>query len=448
MSDTSSLANTKVAIPNELAFVLPMSGPRARSFRSNQLSQNRSSYLPDETCTIGINSRKNCFLDPTQTSIQFTIYNEGLAGASITDFYVDNFASSFIQRIDIYHGSSVLESINNYGVLASAVSDCQLGDSLRPSLSNHMGCAESGRKGQLIKSGTSMTFNLPVLSGIIGTLAQKYLPVFLADDISVLVTWASAANAVCWPNVIGTTPGKFSISSPQLQCQFLELSESGMALIDETTSLSSDIFIPTTSYRHFSSTQAEISGECVNLIPARFASLKSLMVCPRPVLTTGLKAYSNSSRVNPNWTQFSFRVGSLDCPTRPVKLSGVGTSGYSEAFVELQKSMHAYGNFSNAGILSQTNYSKAHTELALTNVVEYSKLSASYENAFLIAIDMESFSGRANGGLLCGTNTLSSSTFLVTNVDIPTDENYNLDTFAYFDSVLVLNETGLYQVRF
>jgi hypothetical protein len=74
-----------------------------------------------------------------------------------------------------------LEQINQIDVLAAYLVDFQLDQAKRAGLEIEMGTTADRAGTQVTKSNYQATFNLPVLSGVIGSLMDKYLPLSLAD---------------------------------------------------------------------------------------------------------------------------------------------------------------------------------------------------------------------------------------------------------------------------
>jgi hypothetical protein len=299
------------------------------------------------------------------------------------------------------------------------------------------------RKGQSISGGKSLTTCMPVLSGVIGTLGEKMLPLNIADDLRVEIQLESLNASI----VASTSVSAWSITSMELVATIVELSDAGMGMVQSVTPFNRPVYIHASTYKHYVATQLTTAGQGSYLVPSRQASLKSLIVCPRGVTqASALASYSLSSRANPNWTQVQWRIGSLLVPQKPISL----VSGFAEPFAELQRSFHGLSNNLFSGSIQSTNYNVAET--ADTNVADGAYVLAiqdgasSHKNAFAIAQELESFSNR-NDTILSGINTLGSSIFFEPTSIVATGQNFILDFYAYHDMILVL-ENGLYSVKF
>ena len=196
MTDTESLIPNNQAITSDLDFRLKPSACRSRSYRASILPTNKSTFNPTDTCIIYIpGGRRNTYLDCGQSYMRMTIKNTDPAGA----FTLDNAATCVINRLDVFHGSNLLETIQSYNILTSYILDMQSSLSQRYGLSNIYGFDTTGNRGGVSLVGQAQnTFCLPIFSGVIGVLSDKMLPIgLLADDIRIEITFETLALAVC-----------------------------------------------------------------------------------------------------------------------------------------------------------------------------------------------------------------------------------------------------------
>jgi hypothetical protein len=85
-------------------------------------------------------------------------------------------------------------------------------------------------------------------------------------------------------------------------------------------------------------------------VPAHFASLKSLIMCPGQNSSIGVpNFYSISNRVNPNIESYFFSVGSLIVPQKAVVLKSSTTGGYAECYMENLRNWRSINNPNYAG---------------------------------------------------------------------------------------------------
>jgi hypothetical protein len=269
-----------------------------------------------------------------------TLKNTSAAVGS--SFALDHNANCVINRLDVFHGSNLLETIQTYNVLSAYILDMQLSQSQKLSLANIYGFDKDGdRQGVSLGVANQKTFCLPIFSGVVGVLNDKMLPIgLLADDIRLEFTFDSLLSAV----VQSGTPGVLSILDFQLELTIVELSDEGESMVRSNYQYPQmPLYLHGSSWRHYVSNLPASMGGYSTLVPARFASLKQLALLPRRnTETASAISYSLSSRANPNFAQYWWRIGSAIIPSKAIYLdSSNNTGAYGEGYAELLKSWHA-----------------------------------------------------------------------------------------------------------
>jgi hypothetical protein len=445
MTDNSSLLPNNHALTSDVLYNMKPSAARCRSYRASIPASNKSTFSPSDTIIAYIPARRNCFLDTNTSYIRFTVKNND----GTNSINVDGTCNSWFQRLDVYHGSNLLETIQEYGVLSAYLADFQLDYAKRYGLEPAMGCTANRQGSTIAVTGCTQTFTTPIVSGTVGCLNDKYLPLSLADDIRLEFTLQTALLANYW-STTATGLTAWSIIDFQLELNILELSDDAMRMVESVTPFTQPIYMHGSSYRHYSSTLANgSSGQQSFLVPARFASLKQLIMCPRRATEIGLQqAYSISSRVNPNIETYWWRVGSLIVPQKAITIkNGNNTGGYGEAFYEIIRAWQSAANFAITSALPYAYFNVADAVDATCNVVVPNTTTNSYKNGFAVAQEMESIANR-NDTLLTGTNTLNSQIFFEWSNNAAVTAGYTLNFFAQYDHIICLDENGLLSVKF
>ena len=464
MTDSSALIPNQVAVSNDALFNLKPSSVRARSYRASVPSSNKSSFVGGDVAIFYIpGGRKNTYLDPQQSYIRYTV---ALPSTTATDsINVDNVGSSFINRLDIFHSSNLLETVQAYNVLYSYLVDFTFTQSAKQGLSSIYGCANGSsgtRKGLALYGNATagshqrLTFCMPLLSGTVGLGADKFVPIgALNDDIRLEFTWEANDTACCY----GTGSTAWTIIHAELELQIIELSDEGQSMVESVTPFSQPVFLHGNSWRHYVSTQSASAGQFSYLVPARFASLKTLVCLPRrSTEVTSKTSYSISSRVNPNIDTYFWRVGAYIIPNKYVTLKNSNnTGGYAEAFAEVTKSFHSLNAPQYAAGMPLDYYMSADakdttvgggTSSTVGGVYQVSDYtgSTSYTNGFAIAQELESFANRSDI-LISGMNTLASQVFFEGSISTAPSTTYVLDFYANYDQIIVL-ENGIMSAKF
>ena len=460
-TDTSQLLPNSVAVSSDCLFNLKPSSVRARAYRASIPTSNKASFNPGDLAIFYIpGGRRNSYLDPTQSYIRYTVRNNDTTVSANNYIEFDGSAASVINRIDVYHGSNLIETTQQYNVLYNYLLDFQYSLAERCGLANAYGTLNSNsigfaRNGTILTSvatgNAQYTACMPVLSGIFGLTADKMLPVGLfTDDVRVEVTFEQFTQGMVMGSATST---QWTVVSAELVVTIVELSDEGEHMVRSVTPPEAPIYLHGTSFRHFTSNiSAGTSGVYSCLVPSRFASLKSLILCPRRALEINSStSYSISSRINPNISYYWWRIGGAILPNKYIVLENANTTGgYSEGFIEIMRSFHSLDSSVNCSSIPQPYYNctdKATDATQLTTIA--STGSYSYQNAFAIAQELECFAQRSDL-LISGMNTLSSQCFWECQINTATNATtgtYTLDFYAQYDVILVL-ENGLLSARF
>ncbi len=479
MTDSSALLANSLAVSDQVLYSLKPSSARGRNYRASVAPINASTFNPNTQCIFSIPcGRRNTYLDVNQSFIKFTVKNNDVSG---NNFWTDNNAACFINRVDIFHGGNLLESIQNYNQIMTYILDFSTNPAQRVGLANMYGMATAtndlalSRQGMYLAGGQSATFCIPILSALIGLGADKACPTgFLSDDIRVEITWEQQTTAVCYAAT--PTGSSWQVTFAELELTYIELQDEAQHLVDEITPAHHGIYLHGNTWRSYvSQLPASTTGTFSTLVPARMCSIKSLICLSRRTTeVSSATSYSLSSRVNPQIANYWWRCGSVLMPARYVTLwNPQTTSNFSEAFAELQKNFHSLTNPDYAGSIPFTQYNvvDANTDVTVGGntttggVVALSTGVNSYKNGFAIATEVETFAQKSNL-LISGLNTLNSNIFFEANIGIGAGSAlggngvantyaaitgpataYNLNFFANFDIIFAI-ENGILTARF
>ena len=240
-------------------------------------------------------------------------------------------------------------------------------------------------------------------------------------------------------------------------------------MVNAVTPFNEPIILHGNSWKHYiSNLPAASVGQQSFLVPARFASLKQLVLLPRTQFTNPSLGYTLSSRASPNIGTINWRVGGANVPQRAVRLyDNVTTFGYAESYIELVKAWHGLGRANLGSMLGSDLYNVADTgdgtvgggvvggTIGVRGVfavgtgaalVATDLTSTSYKNGFAFATNMDLWPNR-NDIIISGCNTLSTQIFLDFTIWSAITGNYVLDTYANYDAIFIL-ENGLLSARF
>lgn len=382
-------------------------------------------YLPSTILSFdipcGIRSQ---WLDPSQTYLRFSVA-ANLTGTGSPQWQAQ--AYDFIQGVSLYSsaGSKNIEQVSNYNNV-----HCQLRD-LYSSLDNKtsdsimLNLGSSGlRTSAPIASGAFYTYALP-LASIIGLQSADsvMLPTHaLSSALRIEITLASANAALTCTGA--PTAVNYQISSPVLSVGLITISDVAQAQITHMTggvyNWSSVI------YRSFRNVHAAQQASDSILIPARFSSLRSIMVSQRESANLENSAAYLSDRIKNQLVSYQFKVGSSYATQRPVDC----TNNAIDAWMQLRACLgSALSGEHLPTLLSKSDWMQQTSTLA----------GAGEPGSFLITQSLEPFSNQ--NALLSGTNTAGSQIMLELNYDPQQTANIKattLDAVVCADCLLTI----------
>ena len=442
-----------VALTNQVQYTLKPTSVKCARRQLLIPSSNKSSFSPSDTAVFYIPSLANQCMDGQSSYLRFT--------ATITgNGFVDNTAQSFINRIQTYGaGGQLVSDINNYCVLASLMTDLQLSQSEKVGLSATLGSEDTyftptagalatpatptaaevaalvpnaNRKGRPVANGTSYTFCIPLIHPFF-SLAEKYYPAFaLSDDTRLEITWSSAVQAL-----VAATD--YTISNPELLCEFIEFDSAVMSMIQQTYS-GSDLILASQDYRFYTNTiNAGTTGNVSYIIPTKQQSARAFFFCPRPAETQAVAGYSSSSRVNPFSTAgdyFNLNIGGMKVPPHPIRTRIGGN--HAEWFASTQTALHAFNSLEMNGSLNRTYYG-AYSDSATHKVG-----ADSFQNGFALGINLDTLRGQStsqNSGMNLSAITTYWEGFIGNTAKNSGNnaENITMDTFLLHDVLFVIS---------
>ena len=131
--------SVEVMKPNETVFSDLIGVGYPASTQVRKFFPTQSSFSPaNNICRIYLNSPG--FINLSDGVLSFKVYNRTVSvGAVSGNAYIDGSGHSFIDRLTVYGpDNTILEQIENYNILANAISDIQLSKDWRSTIGNSM----------------------------------------------------------------------------------------------------------------------------------------------------------------------------------------------------------------------------------------------------------------------------------------------------------------------
>lgn len=370
-------------------------------------SFNKSEFVGGETIMFTVPTRRpNQVLNSRQSFLRFRLTNPD-ANAIAVDYTAD----SVIEALDVWHGSQHLESIRGYNALACIIKDYQGSKNVQAMLEGQH--ESTDRTGATIAaSGGSINVCLPLISGLVGTMAPFMLPTHAlsASDLRVEITLAPAAAGV----VHSTAESAYTVSDPQLHLEYVQLPPAAIAKLPKQLEFTFD---------SFTSVAATVPGGTANemtLVPFSLTSAKALYSAWRHTTNmTSATAKSVSNRVWPGASELSYQIGGLLYPQAPLR-------SVEECAASTLKAQHALGVVDEVMNLTRSQY--------------VNTAAGAADSAFVLGTDLEwvSQTSRARSGI----DLRGKDVFLISKFDTATSQPFRVDTWCHHDCVLKIDAAG------
>jgi hypothetical protein len=350
------------ALPDYFNFQKRLKAPPTEVVRGYITPRSGAVFSPGGKIELDVPcSMPGQMLDCLQSALGFSIRND--SGQSLA---LDGGGHAVIDRIDVYHGSTLLSQISEYASLAQILSDfsCDL-DSLKSSgtvrgvadyfLSAAANASVNGapsyysHSGKGISPGTEFSVIIPLIS-IIGTLSMKAIPLsLLMDSIRVEITLASS-NA--WGVYAAAPTGTVTIKNVKLHTSMCRID--GRVERAMIKSIVGGIaYVPTLDFSHYSHPVSGNAGAINFQIPVRASSITYILLSLKK--TENLNSFSKNKvtcRSKAGMNSYRFRLGSQNFPQSDVVCIGSA----AEARMELHRCFGGVAEASMRSCISQAEY--------------------------------------------------------------------------------------------
>ena len=439
-------------IPANLKFQSKVESAPARRFLTQIQPQGSTSFGVGETITINIPTRANTALIPSESYLK-GVLNLSCSTANATAATFESAGvHGMIQRIRVFHGSNLLEDIDNYSQMAKILYDFQASDDTvkgRFAVTSATNPQYNVTSGTIVRgvnrgattgvttTATAVPFAINLIS-LVGALAgDKYLPLWqmTAAPLRVEIVLKSSVVTSLMSLAAGTTASQlFTVTGVNYCGEFLELPDSAISAINAGSSSPMQMVLP--SYRSFTNSAAiTTAGTSVSFpIPAKYSSLKNIFVATRT--SVGADGLYPNSHCKYGLTSYSFRVGAEVLPsTQPASVPEF----YSEA-------IKCFGSL--ADLAFQPSIDLVSYSLDVPNTIASSGDASLLDSgSFVVGIDMEVYSNADKSSIFSGTNTNNSDIFYNANFTPAGNVTILQTAFAAYDQVLVY-ENGVCYARY
>jgi hypothetical protein len=285
------------------------------------------------------------------------------------------------------------------------------------------------------------------LISIIGSLCnEKYFPLFACTSAPIRVEIQIVPNflsAIC-SNVATST---FALYDVEYVMNTIELSDSAMSIIQDSLQ-GNPLQFAVTDYKNFvwnntlsaSGAAASATTSLAMPIPAKYSSLKSILIAQLDSTYSGSATYFPLSSNKFYLQQYYFRIGATVIPAKY-------PSNPPEFFSECIK---AVGSMSDINYQPSIDYSSYNGDLIVANNDTATYRSDKNSNSFYVGLDLENFPTSDRSHIFAGYNSNTDDIYFYPTYTLPpaTQGNAAINVkflaYAMFDSVLVFENNTAY----
>ena len=474
-----------MSLPQNLNFNNSVEASASRSMRSNIQPQTGTTFKKGETIIFNIPTRQNLVMSASESMLKGRVTFKNGAGASNYLRFDSNGAHGLIYKLQVYHGSNLLETIENYNTLSKMLFDLQvstpqangkysilagtsteyasavipqitvadgtgtLADTCKASINalrNSSKYINTGRRlntyGTAIPiDGTvSLDFSIPLIS-IIGSLSPKFIPLFACKSAPLrleLTLVSDPLQAICSEVALATDGNDMVVDQIEFIASMMELSDSAISIINSNTG-GRPLQYTFQDWRNYRWASA-VPNAVTNLsmpIPAKYASLKALLIASKRTNTSGALTFNPFPAEKSFLNQYQFRIGAELYPSKPPQF-------VSEFFSETLK---AIGSISDPLHAPAIDYDSYNVDVqTATDETLYSAPSKG-SPSFYVGLDLESYAGSDKSQLFSGKFTANDDIYynpILNAHGVAAGITLNFDAFAHFDSVIVFENDTAY----
>lgn len=492
MTDFDSMQNMqgleRVGIPSSL-----ITGDRPAAVEAKKMyhvapAENRNNQ-PGATMRFTLPCQANTYLMPNVTLNVGVQFRDDLSAINVNEKFVnfDGGASAIIDRVRIFHGSQLLEDIQEYSRIRKLVTDitqdpCNtgtIGNLLQGEApgsepvdrliiaSNQGGAGVDADRnlqalqtlnqiptprsceydgGRLIPNAaapqTTHNFVISLMSGVIGSMCQKAFPAHACtgSPLRVEIDLAPKDKAIV-SGIVNTISPSWSLVDCELHATYVQVSSNAQALIDQATG---GVYgLNTYTYTHAQQTLDAAAQTATILLPFAYSSLKHV-VSGIYTGTPALTAYNISGRHRDFITSVHWQIGAARVPSQPLAgteeiiAGALECYGVSSDLLQICNHIdHHLGQVNVTAVLGQTQTVNGNTVEPTPDI-----------GKFCFGLDAEAFGATSSATRIeNGINTTAIQLYVVVNASQIFGNAHELHTWGQYD-MLVSCQNGQAYARF
>jgi len=471
-----------MSLPKNLLYQNKVDAMSAKAYTSNIQPQGAQTYAANDVMIFNIPCNRNTVLSPHDTYLKFNL--TATNGATAQDWVrlAKAGAHSIIQRLRVFHGSQLIEDLDNYAnLVATLVSLQRSADSVAYKGSVTEGFDDScavlvngtgagaavptyninalrgarisnplyGAAAGLAGGATTpvRTFCIPLVS-ILGSLSSKYLPLFAMTSAPLRVEIQLVSNSQI-PFVAITAIASFAVTNVEIIGSFIELSDQALSVVQQATA-GGPLTMAVDRYANlvFNATLNNATTNVSSPVPFKYSSTQAILNTIRQH-SGGALTFDAYGSFNYNINEYWYQFGSESIPSKHPGSSSTGGADHQTM------AMYAFSALGSPAALDYNpninlySYDTlaipvASAETANTCVGNLSSISGS----FVIGQELVSFPSANQDQMFSGRNTSTEDIYhnMIFNPNATTPA-VRFDYYCLHHAVLIA-ENGQLTIRY
>jgi len=470
-----------MSLPKNLLYQNKVDAMGARPYTSNIQPQGAQTYSANDVMIFNIPCNRNTVLSPHDTYLKFSM--TATNGATAQDFVRLSKAGAhgFIQRLRVFHGSTLLEDVDNYANLVAQLCTKQRSadnvsykgsvvegfeESCAVICNPSAGAATSvfsmnalrgmrisnptyGAVGGLAIGGVTpiRTFCIPLVS-ILGSLSDKYIPLFAMSSAPIRVE-IQLVNSALIPFVSITALASFALTNVEIIGSFIELSDQALSVVQQATA-GGPLTMAVNRYSNLVY-NATLNNATTNVsvpVPFKYSSVQALLATIRQH-SAGAITFDAYGSYNYNINEYWWQFGSESLPTKHPGSSASGGGDHQTMFNYYCSALGSPASLDYTPFINLYTYDTmavpvVSAETANTSAGNLSSIAGS----FGIGQELVSYPSANQDQMFSGRNTSTEDIYhnLIFNANNPAVA-VRLDYFCLHHAVIIC-ENGQAQIRY
>lgn len=370
------------------------------------------------------------FIDPK--SIYFS-YNMSITSGAAAGSVCRCPVYAPFSRVDLYINNSLIESINDYNLIACLWSDLYLGPNEKAGVQNAFGYSNTDGAitkydSRLLSDGAAQAYKVsgPLVCSMLSAM-DKFLPAFACGQIRLVFTLDALVNYV---SKTANDPTAFSLSNFQVTYDLIDFG----AEVEQAVMQLPQVVVKSSGYLNQSVTlPIGTSGNQSFVFNTRLASIRNAVLYSSSVRSTDtvngkFDAVQFASGLNATTTPalFSLNIGGVTYP----QAGPLSTQNQSAILMELRKATGSLYDWSKA--MSINNVEFVYREGGETDT------TAQEPGKFFVGFDLNKINSASNA-MLNGTSSQNSPIVAQVSFAAATTLAKSLNLTSQYDAILTID---------